>query len=131
MPRRKSEIKLPVSRPLIPIDWNLVDRYLESACTGVEIAGVIGCSADTLYKRCVDEKGVNFTAYASQKRSRGDSLIKVAQMQVALKGNTSMLIWLGKNRLGQKDDPRQEIEFNGTLAVILDDLKKTKKSTDV
>ena len=119
MPRRKPEIKLPAYRPLIPIDWNMVDKLLESGCIGTDIASSLGCSADTLYNRCMQEKGVTFTTYASQKRSSGDNLIRAAQMRVALKGNTSMLIWLGKNRLGQKDDPLGNEEFNGKLAVVL------------
>jgi hypothetical protein len=130
MPRRKPEIKLPASRPLIPIDWNRVDKFLESGCTGIDIAGSLGCSADTLYSRCMQEKEMTFTAYSVQKKSSGDNLIRVAQMNIALKGNASMLIWLGKNRLGQKDDPYQESVFNGTLALTLDEIMKMKKLTN-
>lgn len=130
MPRLKRKVKKPTGKPQIQIDWGKVDRYLESGCTGTEIAGVFGCSPDTIYKRCEDEKGITFTAYSAQKKSSGDSLIKAAQMNLALKGNSSMLIWLGKNRLGQKDDPYQETAFNGTLSLALDELLKMKKSTD-
>jgi hypothetical protein len=46
-------------------------------------------------------------------------------MSVALEGNQSMLIWLGKNRLGQRDDPITESAFNGALAETLELLKKS------
>lgn len=126
MPKSKKK----AYRPTIPIEWNTVDKFLESGCNGVEIAGSLGCSADTLYLRCEKDKKMTFTAYSAQKRSSGDSLLRAAQMNIALKGNASMLIWLGKNRLGQKDDPYQETAFNGTLSLALDELLKMKKSTD-
>jgi hypothetical protein len=130
MPRRKSDNKLPPYRPPIPIDWNKVDKFLESGCPGTDIAGFLGCHPETFYARCKQEKGIGFTEYATQKRSSGDNLLRAAQMQAALQGNTSMLIWLGKNRLQQKDDPLQDVAFNGTLSVVMDDLKKMKKSTE-
>ena len=130
MPRLKRKVKKPTGKPPIPIDWNKVDKFLESGCLGTEIAGSLGCSPDTLYLRCEKEKHMTFTAYSAQKKSSGDSLLRAAQMQLALKGNSSMLIWLGKNRLGQKDDPYQELSFNGTLALTLDEIMKMKKSTD-
>jgi hypothetical protein len=103
MPKSKKK----AYRPTIPIEWNTVDKFLESGCNGVEIAGSLGCSADTLYLRCEKDKKMTFTAYSAQKRSSGDSLLRAAQMNIALKGNASMLIWLGKNRLGKKYDPYQ------------------------
>lgn len=130
MPRIKRPEKRKRGKPQITIDWHKVDRFLESGCTGTEIAGSFGCHPDTLYKQCEDEKGMLFSAYAAQKRGSGDSLIRAAQMRLALTGNSSMLIWLGKNRLGQKDDPYQEVSFNGTLAQALDALKDMKKSTE-
>jgi len=130
MPRIPRKVKRPPSRPKIPIDWNKVDKFLESGCTCTDIAGVFGCSTDTLYLRCEKEKHMTFTVYSAQKRSSGDSLLRAAQMHAALQGNTSMLIWLVKNRLQHKDDPLQDVAFNGTLSVVMDDLKKMKKSTE-
>lgn len=130
MPRRKPEKKLKPCRPLFQIDWNRVDKFLESGCPGTDIAKSLGCCTDTLYNRCMQEHGVGFSEYSAQKRSAGENLLRAAQMNLALKGNSSMLIWLGKNRLGQKDDPYQEVSFNGTLAQALDALKEMKKSTE-
>ena len=58
--------------------------------------------------------------YSSLKKASGDANLKVKQMQLALsgKGNLGMLIWLGKNRLGQKENPYQTKEFDGKLAEI-------------
>ena len=34
--------------------------------------------------------------------------LKRAQYQLAMKGNCTMLIWLGKNELGQSDEPEMQ-----------------------
>jgi hypothetical protein len=85
------------------IDWEKVDRLIEAGCSGHEIAPAIGISSDTLYERCVLEKGMTYSDYSSKLRAKGDGLLKAKQFQLAMSGNPAMLVWLGKNRLGQKD----------------------------
>jgi len=101
------------------IDWDLVDKYLEAGCTGTEIAARLGIGPDTLYDRCLEVKKTNFSLYLQEKRASGDVLLKVAQMKVATKGNTSMLIWLGKNRLGQSDTDKNMAEAISKTALEL------------
>ncbi len=122
----------PNGRTKILIDWDYVDKMLESHCTGVEIASHFGCSQRTFYDRCFKEKGITLQEYSSQKKAVGDANIKLKQMQLALKGsgNVSMLIWLGKQRLGQKENPYQIKEFDGKLAEILDGLKDTRAKSN-
>jgi hypothetical protein len=92
-------------RPYKPIDWKRVDELLEAGCTGGEIAPHFNMHHDTFYERVQTDHGVTFTEYADKKRQKGGSLIREKQYKKALKGDNSMLIWLGKNRLGQKDNP--------------------------
>lgn len=127
MARRKPDLKLPANRPQIPIDWTMVDRYLEADCSGTEISGVIGCHPHTLYERCVQEKGITFSEYSAQKRSKGDGLLRIKQFTEAMIGDRGMLIWLGKNRLGQREEPNKKEEFSGKLIELLDILKATKE----
>ncbi len=95
-------------RPEIPIDWNKVDELLVGGCTGVQVAAYIGMHPETFYDRCVKENGTNFTDYAYPKKQKGNSLLHSKQLEVALSGNVTMLIWLGKQRLGQREDPVSE-----------------------
>jgi len=86
------------------VDWSLAGKMAEAGCVGTEIAAHFGMHADTLYRKCREEFGVDFTAWIAQKRSHGDALIKMAQFQAAITDkDRGMLIWLGKNRLGQAD----------------------------
>ena len=103
MPRAPKKVKNPRSRPQIPIDWDYVDKLLISGCTGTEIASSIGCHHQTFYDRVQLEKGMLFTEYSQQKKEKGDTILRQAQFAKAAKGDNTMLIWLGKLRLGQRD----------------------------
>lgn len=87
----------------IPIDWNKVDRLLECGNDGVRVAANLGISPETLYRRCQEEKGVGFNAYSAEKKQKGVSLLLAKQYEIAMKGNTTMLVWVGKQQAGQKD----------------------------
>ena len=126
MPRNLKR-KYAAHRPKIDIDWDMVDKYLISGCSGTEIAGMIGCHPETFYDRCQQDKGTGFTEYSNKKKSKGDGLLRAKQFSMALGGDRGMLIWLGKNRLGQRDDPKSQEEFNGKLAELLDLLMGSKK----
>lgn len=64
-------------------------------CTVEEIAILIGCSKSTL------DKG--FSAPIERGRMRLNRSLKRKQVQLARQGNVTMLIWLGKQYLGQKE----------------------------
>lgn len=98
------------------ISWDEVDSYLQSGCKGTEVADILGIHPDTLYKRCQDEIGTTFSAYSQQKRAKGCAILQVAQFDLAIKGNATMLIWLGKQRLGQHE-PEPETPTKNLAAV--------------
>jgi hypothetical protein len=103
-----------MSRPEIPIDWKLVDRLLIAGCSGVEIAANFAMHPKTFYERVLDKYSVNFTEYCQEKRSKGDAFLREAQYNNAIRGNTTMQVWLGKVRLGQKE-PESENQANKAL----------------
>jgi hypothetical protein len=81
------------------IDPAQVKKLAAIGCTNVEIADIVGCSHDTLSRR--------FKAELTEGRSQGKASLRRKQWDVALTGNVTMLIWLGKQVLGQSD--KQEI----------------------
>jgi hypothetical protein len=110
-------------RKFIPIDWKRVEKLITSGCSGVQVAAILGIDTDTLYNRCKSEFGVYFSAYSAPFKEICNSLLQQKQVEVALKGNTTMLVWLGKNRLDQKDDPKSHEEFDSKLKGYIDHLK--------
>ena len=96
---------MPQGRPEKPVDWKKVDELLMAGCLGTEIAAHFDMCADSFYNKVKEKYNLVFSAYSLEKKQQGDSLIKKAQYDKAVidKDNT-MLVWLGKTRLKQKDE---------------------------
>lgn len=104
-------------RPKAVIDWAVVGKLLEAGCAGTDIASQLGISPTTLQRRCRAENNVSFAAFSQQKRMSGDNLLRAKQYQTAMSGNTTMLIWLGKQRLGQSDKNELTGKDGGRLVI--------------
>lgn len=92
-----------MSRPEKPIDWDLVDELLVAGCLGTEIAPHFNLHPTTFYNRVEEKHGMSFTNYSCEKCSQGDSILRKVQFDKAVNADSTMLIWLGKNRLKQSD----------------------------
>ena len=92
-----------MARPRIEIDWSDVEKLCALQATEEEVAQFLGCSVDTLARRCQEDHDLSFAEYFAQKRGMGKVSLRRAQWQTAQKGNATMQIWLGKQYLGQKD----------------------------
>jgi DNA-binding CsgD family transcriptional regulator len=79
------------------IDREVVWKLACMQCTLREIADVIGVNHETIRRHFSDliEKG----------RSVGKKSLRRAQFEKALNGDTRLLVWLGKQYLGQQDSP--------------------------
>jgi len=90
-------------RPKADIDWDIVTKYLQAQCEATGIASILGISVDTLYVRCEKDHNMTFSAFAQQKKSEGKELLRNKQFELAMSGEKTMLVWLGKQYLEQKD----------------------------
>lgn len=103
-------------RPENPIDWDLVDSLLGIQCTQAEICQVIGISNDTLARRCKSDKNLTYAEYSDQKGANGRTSLRRKQYEVAMSGDRVMLIWLGKQWLGQSEKIENKHHFSTDLA---------------
>ncbi len=103
-------------RPRIIIDWAVVDGMLALQATGEEISAHLGYSYDTLERACKKVKKEGFAEYSRKKRKVGHLSLRRQQFKVAMDGNPTLLIWLGKNYLGQAD--KQEIKHSSDEAPL-------------
>jgi len=96
-----------MSRIPVPVNWERVDELLEAGCLGTEIASALGINPETFYDKVQNEFGIGFSEYSAKKKARGEAYIREAQYRKAIgkskKGDNTMLIWLGKQRLNQKE----------------------------
>lgn len=91
-------------RPLKVIDKEKFEELCELQCSMKEICQTLDVSDKTLsawVKRTYGKK--YFSEVFEQKRKRGFYRLRSAQYALALSGNTTMQIWLGRNWLGQTD----------------------------
>ena len=102
-------------RPYHEIDWKLVEQGLNAGSTGTRIASYLGIHHDTLYHAVERKYGMNFTEYSAQKRQKGELMLEIKQFQLALSGDRGMLIWQGKQRLGQKEN--HDVKFSGDALI--------------
>ena len=108
----------------------MVDKLLQAHCPGTEIAASFDMHPNTFYRKVEEEFKVSFSEYSAQKKNKGKNNLRLAQFKTALGGNTSIQIWLGKNWLAQRDEPKEDKEFDGQLAHLLEMLQKIQKPED-
>jgi hypothetical protein len=72
-------------------------------CTAEECAGVFECSVDTLDRRLKEEGYGGFADFYKKHSDEGKASLRRAQWKAAQDGNPTMLVWLGKQMLGQRD----------------------------
>lgn len=89
--------KTKVGRPKLNIDGEKISKWISYGATVREIADAENCSEDHIHTIFRD----NITKGKAQRNIR----LRKAQFELAWGGNCSMLIWLGKQYLGQKDTP--------------------------
>ena len=86
-----------VGRDKHVIDPQEVFKLAQIGCKDIEIADWFGIDGNTLR--------YNFSVELTKGREALKQSLRRAQLQVALGGNPTMLIWLGKQYLGQSESP--------------------------
>ena len=117
-------------RPKIEVNFAEVDKLCQIQCTGEEIASFFGISYDTLERRCKEQFKVSLAEYIKEKSAKGKSSLRRLQWKAAMNGNVTMLIWLGKQYLGQADKTNyvDESNYNNNKEALRDKLVKELKS---
>jgi len=84
-----------MGRPKKVIDEELVRDLASIGCTWKEIASVVGCAETLLMRR--------FASIIKDGHEHFKSSLRRLQYKAAQNGNVAMLIWLGKQVLGQRE----------------------------
>ena len=96
-----------MARPVKTVDMEKLARVCQYPLTNEDIAAILDLSVDTITRAVKKEYGLGFAEYKAQKQSSLRFTLLAKQIEVAKGGNIAMLIWLGKNLLGQSD--KQEV----------------------
>lgn len=109
-----------MARPKLEINADEIFKLAQIGCKNEEIADYFGCHVNTITGRFCEE--------LTKGRANLRMSLRRKQLDVAFKGNVTMLIWLGKQMLDQKD--KQEIsseDEKGFVMHIKDYADKKKK----
>jgi len=79
------------------IDTGQVEKLASFGCTNIEIACFFGCDESLIRK--------SYSEFLIKGRQRGKRRLRQMQWKAAQNGSVPMLIWLGKQVLGQSDSP--------------------------
>ena len=93
-----------MARPRKDIDWEQFKKLCAIQCTLAEIAGWFDCSEDTIERWCKRTFGKGFADTFKTHSQSGKISLRRYQFKLAEK-NAAMAIFLGKQYLGQKDEP--------------------------
>src|SRR5580700_2692665 len=94
--------KNPGGRPPAVIDLLTVERAASIGCTVEEIAAILGIARSTLFERKADDPAIEDAI--EKGRGTGRATLRRLQWDKAQQGSDTMLIWLGKQVLGQRDN---------------------------
>lgn len=89
-----------------------VSKMAEWGCSDVQIADFFNCGVKTIKRRKKDDP--EFIEAYMEGRTSYLKALKSKQVEMALGGNTTMLIWLGKQDLGQRDMPQFVAPIGGS-----------------
>ena len=87
-----------MARPKKIIDYELVEKLANIQCTMVEIANVLEVSLSRL------EKDKEFIRVYKKGMEKGKMSLRRKQWKAVEDGSVTMMIWLGKQYLGQVED---------------------------
>jgi len=95
-----------------------IEKMASFGLTNKEIAEALGYDENTLKR--------NFEIFLTKGKANLKQRLKRKQIQVALGGNVSMLIWLGKQYLGQTEKVEEsgDYKINITRKRLEDKLKE-------
>lgn len=90
-------------RPPKQINYKVLDNLCKIQCTEKEIEAILEMDYNTIQAHIVEEQGKSFSEYIQEKAMGGKRSLRRKQFELAMKGDRTMLVWLGKNYLNQAD----------------------------
>lgn len=92
-----------MGRPEVHFSWQTLDAVLQFGASKTDCAEFLDCSEDTIERRIKTKFNMTFTEYRLRKMGKTRVGIMKKQIDMALAGDRTMLIWVGKQICGQSD----------------------------
>ena len=93
----------------VEINWDKLDALLQFKVTMEFCADYLGCSIDAIRRRIREKHNMTFTDYHNLKMQHTATKLQQKAIEMALKGNTTMMIFALKNLAKWSDKLEQTI----------------------
>lgn len=90
-------------RPKTELPWEKIYTMMQVGCTKAEIMYMIDTNERTFDRHCKELHNEGFAGLFNKYFSNTKMSLRRKQLECAFKGSSGMLIWLGKQYLGQVD----------------------------
>lgn len=101
--QRPAKPKNKGGRPKKPIDYEKLKKMCAIHCTGDECAALLDVSYEHLNNSLIADGHGGFLDFFKKHSAGGKMSLRRKQFEKAHEGSIPMLIWLGKQYLGQSD----------------------------
>lgn len=116
-PKGKAPAKDKGGRPAFVIDFVKLKALSQIQCTDAEIAAVLGCSLPTFNRHKASDPRILETM--EDGKSHGRMSLRRKQFELAMSGNPTMLIWCGKQTLGQRDRSDVDVSVEAKQPLVI------------
>lgn len=110
---------MPAGRPKAKIDLTQVEALSKLQCTDAELAAFFGVCVATIENH--RRRNKKFREACERGKRAGLLSLRRAQMKAALGGNPTMMIWLGKQLLKQRDEKHLEATVKKSISDFTDE----------
>lgn len=120
MAGEEAKTKSKGGRPKKYIDKQLFEQLCGLQCTLEEMEAFFNCDHKTIARWCRETyEGKRFSQVFREKRQIGKISLRRKQLRLAER-SAAMAIFLGKNYLGQKDDPEEAASAEDAVSIVDD-----------
>ncbi len=123
---KKKTIRM--GRPKVEIDWQKFEFACKLLATKEEICGLLEVSDATLQRNIKEKYDDTFEGVLKKYSGEAKISLRRWQMKKAQDGSVPILIWLGKQHLGQRDKNEISGIDGGTIDIKLDFANDTNKN---
>lgn len=125
MAEEETKTKGKGGRPKKYIDKQLFEQLCGLQCTLEEMEAFFNCDHKTIARWCRETyEGKRFSQVFREKRQIGKISLRRKQLRLAER-SAAMAIFLGKNYLGQKDEPEEAASVEDAVSIV-DDVPTTE-----
>ena len=120
MAGEEAKTKSKGGRPKKYIDKQLFEQLCGLQCTLEEMEAFFNCDHKTIARWCRETyEGKRFSQVFREKRQIGKISLRRKQLRLAER-SAAMAIFLGKNYLGQKDEPEEAASVEDAVSIVDD-----------